>query len=129
MRLLILTSHDHVYANFLLKGLIHEYGDAIVGIVESEVLFPNKSFTEALKKYLKSAGLWYVAAQGIKQKYFKYRVTLNSLFKRKNTSGIFYSYQRLAAKHNIPILSSEDVNSAKFIRRTRELKPTLIASI
>jgi methionyl-tRNA formyltransferase len=129
MRLLILTSHDHVYANFLLKGLIRKYGDAIVGIVESEVLFPNKSFAEALKKYLKSAGLWYVAAQGIKQKYFKYRVIFNSLFNRKNTSGIFDAYQRLAAEHNIPIISSADVNSAQFIRQTRELKPTLIASV
>ncbi|MFA6316215.1 MAG: formyltransferase family protein [Elusimicrobiota bacterium] len=95
IRLLILTSQDHPYANLLLGSLARakafEGFDLLV--LEQSGLVPKASRWQGLVKYFRVAGLRYVAGQVAKQ--FAFKRARRAAEARGDAASPWYPYGRL----------------------------------
>ena len=128
MQIIILISQNHIYANFLLKKLLLKYPKDIITIVESTTLLSHKTKLQALKKYLKISGSYYVFVQGIKQNIFNLGSFIIKILHIKNTFHPFYSYKTLAKKNGISILKTSNINNIKIVKLLKKLEPDVIIS-
>lgn len=67
MRIIVLTSRHHLYADFILRSLFARFESSIVLIVEQEAIIPGRNRWFGLWSYLKTAGWYYTVTQVIKQ--------------------------------------------------------------
>jgi folate-dependent phosphoribosylglycinamide formyltransferase PurN len=74
MKILILTSKDHLYGNIVLRSILRSgVLDADeIWICEQSGLIPGKSFLQGLHRYISVAGIRYVAVQAYKQYLFQW---------------------------------------------------------
>ena len=127
MRIVILTSPHNVYANYLVKQLLtnqEEY--EIVGVIESKVLLPNKKFSEAIMKFLKISGLYFVIMQAIKRWFYRLGSMFYNALSRKDVESNYYTYDKIAKSIGIPIHQTIDINSENSQTVIESLKPDLI---
>lgn len=127
MRILIITSKDHIYANYVIKSLLQKNvfnGDAL-RILEQDAIIPGKKKREGLLKYLKVAGFNYTASQIIKQYIFLTKKSKANLQSNKDSS--FYSYKKLV--QDKVVQSGNDINSNATQQKIKQFNPDLILSI
>jgi len=129
MRIILLIVENHIYGNYIIKKLIETRNAEIIAIIESEVLLHKKSFPQAIWKYLRTSGLYYVFAQAVKQEFFKFGKLLYRLLRIQRPSSIFFTYRTMADKYSIPIYKTKNINSADSLNLIRDLAPDLIVSI
>lgn len=92
MRILIFTSKNHIYANFLLKKLFESYilkEDEII-VWEQDWIIPNKTKLAGLIKYIKKSGVYYVFMQMLKQ--YLFLVVRFISYILNNNNSIFFPY-------------------------------------
>lgn len=126
MKIVIFTV-DHIYANKIVKDVIAAFGDEIKFLAESETLLPKKTRLQALKRYLKISGAYYVFTQITKLKIYQYISVFANLFSFKNSK--FCSYKLLAKNFNVNLEGVKDVNGKEFIKKLKKINPDLIISI
>lgn len=126
MKIVIFTV-DHIYANKVIKDLVAAFGSEIKLIAESETLLPKKSKLQALRKYLKISGFYYVFTQMIKLEIYKCLSILTTAFSFKNSK--FYSYRPTVKKFKTKLTTIKDVNEQEFIRKLNNINPDLIISV
>ena len=127
MRIVILTTPNHMYANYIIKQLLLSEDDyEVVGIIESGAFLPGKTFSQALLEYLRKSGPYFVATQALKMLFFRTACVLNRIFKRNNEKSHFYSYKEVAKSKNIKIYSSVDINAEESQQLLKSMNPDLI---
>lgn len=95
MKLLIFTSKDHIYGNYLLRRLA-ETGTLSphqVTVLEQDWIIPHRKTTTALLHYMKISGMRYVMAQALKQWAFKGRRWMAQ--HSGDTRSPYYPYYRV----------------------------------
>ena len=120
MNLLILTSKDHIYANFLLKSL--DLSDHEVLVLEQDSIIPGKWAIEGLLQYLRVSGLRYVVVQAAKQYLFRIARFMARL--TGNRGSVFYPYY---ADKRIKRRTLNGINER--IEYFKSLGPELVLSI
>jgi len=128
MKVLILTSKDHLYANVVLNKLIRSgiLGDHIVIVFEQDWIIPNKNKFAALFRYFKIAGRYYVISQIIKQYIFLTLRCLNT--KKNNKESPFYPYYINDLRYFYR-RAFKGFNSKNAFEYIKEINPDLIISI
>lgn len=129
MNAIIFTSSHHILANYIIKKLFSNPNLTIVGIVESDVVYPGKGKLESLFFMIKKSGARYVASQIIKFLYFHIGSTCYGLLPKKSVTHLLYSYHAITDEKKIPIFRQKNVNTPEFVDRMRTLKPDLFISI
>lgn len=129
MKVIIFTSSHHILANYIIKKLFSIHSLTVVGIVESDVVYPGKGKWESLFFMIKKSGMRYVASQIIKFLYFHIGSTLYQLLPKKRISHVLYSYLAITDERKIPIFLEKNINTPEFIDKMRTLKPELFISI
>lgn len=129
MRTIIFTSKNHIFANKAIKELFLEKELNIICIVESTILYPGKNTLNALYFFISKSGLSYTLFQISKFLFFSIGKNAYSFFHLKKESSIFFPYQVIARKKNIPIVSSSDINSPLFVKYLRGRKPDIFVSL
>lgn len=129
MRTVIFTSKNHILANAVIKQLFREKSIKITAIVESSIVYPGKSNLEALFFIIKKSGFYYTIFQVAKFIFFRIAKNIYELIPFKNENSILFPYQILASKKNIPVISTNNVNSDFFIKEMVKRKPDLFVSI
>lgn len=126
MRILIITSKDHPYANYLVGSLLRSdmFNDATVMVGEQRALIPGKSTADGFLCYLRTAGLAYVLAQIGKTYLFTLsRFVLGLLGKR---CAPYYPYWKQADVRRVPL---NHIKSTSTKNRIRDYEPELILSL
>lgn len=127
MKILLLTTPNHIYANYLVKKLMMRQEQyEIVAIIESTVLLPGKKYLEAICKYLKTSGLFFVIMQATKMWFFRLACVLNKLAGCNDVDSVFFGYPRIAKSMGVPIFKSSDINSKSSNILIKSLNPDLI---
>lgn len=129
MRIVLLCSKDHVFANYLVRHLVGKYKDMIVGIFESEGLSGNKSFFQTLRLYFRKSGFCFLFFQGIRQLIFKVGKTTSRFLRSGNKKSPFYHWRRLLGTSSATIYRTVDINSDDDIQKLSNLSADLIISI
>ncbi len=130
MRIILLLPSNHIYANFMVKEIIKRSNRYIAMIIESDSLIPERSFWYSIKKYITTAGFKYFFIQAIKQISF----TIGKFIARylliiQNDKNLFYSYKKIAARYNIPVIKVDDINGPLIMDTIKGAKPDLIISV
>jgi len=128
MNIIILTSKDHLYANFILNRLFASgvFNDHNLTVVEQDWLIPGRGTFSSLVRYFKKCGFYYVFGQALKQKLF---VLLRALVLLRGTVGSpVYPYYHLP-KTILTRTSKHSLGSGKAFDWIRNLSPDLILSI
>jgi folate-dependent phosphoribosylglycinamide formyltransferase PurN len=128
VRIIILTV-DHVYANAVVKALLGEFKKEIVLILESNVLLNNQGFFEALGRYIRISGYWYVFVQAVKLGLYKVASYIYPRYFPRKKGGKFYPYRALAEENSIKRIKMSDINSQKIIKLLKNLKADLYISV
>lgn len=102
MKVLILTSSDHLYANYALASLLRSgvFANCQLTVLEQSWIVPGKGDLSGLWTYLTKSGIIYVLLQGIKKELFVFRRLLDE--KRHATHSPFYPYAKLLPRGVIP---------------------------
>lgn len=128
MRILVLTTEDHIYANYLIKKIFCEYfRDEEVLIIESSTLLHKKTKIESIITYLKKAGFLYVLYLSVKVYFVKLLWLVGKIRKTKDIESSFVSWKELIKK--IDIRKVDDINSDENVRYINEFDPALIMSL
>jgi methionyl-tRNA formyltransferase len=128
MRILILTSKDHLYANAVLHSLLTSgtFDTADVVIWEQDWVIPYQSKWRGLRTYWRRAGMHYTLAQVTKQ--FLFLTARKIARMRGERTSSFYPYYCL----NHPSLirtTVHDLRSKHTQQQFRDLHPDLLLSI
>jgi len=128
MNVVIITSKDHIYANFTLKTLIDEgcFDNHRISVLEQDWVIPGKSKLEGLFTYFKTSGLDYVLNLFFKQSLFMLANRSSKLINRKKS--FFYPYYLNDLKFFKRRILNQ-VNLKKSFNYIKRLKPDLILSI
>ena len=96
MKIVILTSKNHIYANFALNKLIKDgvFNNHTIKVFEQDGLLPNKSNVKGVLCYLKSAGMYYVALQIAKQ--FLFNACRYVSVRVNNRKSFYFPYYKNA---------------------------------
>ena len=129
MRIVIFTTRNHIYANKIIKKIFLIPNMQIVGVVESDVLYPGKNKLQAITHYLDKAGADYVFSQIIKAIIFQLGKKFHSIFSKKNAQNIFNSYERIAKIKDIPITIESNINRDGLINLFKEKNIDLFISV
>jgi methionyl-tRNA formyltransferase len=127
MKILILTSHDHLYANFILGSLIRKGlfdADTLI-VFEQDSIIPKKSKTQGLLKYLQTSGVYYVVMQIVKL--FIFSLVQKYSLIRNNKLSPYYPYYKLLPLYDRKILNN--INSDTSFNEINNIKPDLILSV
>lgn len=128
MRILVLTSKDHIYANYLLRRLFQSgvFKKHTLVIWEQDAIVPGKTRWQGLLRYIQRAGYRYVGAQIVKQWLFfflRLRATVAG-----DSDSTFYPYW-LAAKHPVHREVYGGMKSEQALERVQAFHPDLILSL
>ncbi|HAJ80021.1 MAG TPA: hypothetical protein DCO75_09650 [Fibrobacteres bacterium] len=128
MNIVILTSKDHLYGNFVLNRLFASgvFNSHRLTVVEQAWIIPGRSNISSLFRYLKTCGFRYVFAQALKQKIFVVLRAITSLRGTKESSA--YPYYRLP-EFAFPRISKHLIGKDKTLDWIRSLSPDLILSV
>jgi hypothetical protein len=128
MRILILTSKDHMYANVILSELFKQgaFTHDEVTIGEQDWIVPRKSTLAGLRKYIEKSGLRYVVAQACKQYLFKFLRAYKTLIKDRHSP---YASYKLFIHPKTHIMLLQDFKNERTKAFVTALKPDLILSI
>lgn len=125
---IVLCTVNHIYSNKILKELIKEFGRDIKLIIESGALLQNKSKLQALIKYIRVSGIYYVFLQTFKLEIFKFLSLIYTRL-RNNTDNKFFHYHRLSEGKKIPVISLADINSPDTLALLKKINPDIIVSV
>lgn len=129
MKIVLLCPKDHIFANYILKGLIKRYKDMIVGVFESKGASNKGALVSMSRAYFKKGGFYFLFWQGIRQLVFKTGVFFYGLFNFANIKSPFYHWKRLLADKRGVVYLTDDINRDKDIKKLSDLSPDLIVSI
>ena len=128
VRILILTSKDHPYANLLLGTLLrnHVFAGDQVTVFEQDWILPKKGAVHGLLAYLHTSGFRYVFAQALKQYLFRFCRAFAWLFGRRQSP--FFPY---ASLHNGELSRElfQNLATPGALERIRALTPDLLLSL
>jgi folate-dependent phosphoribosylglycinamide formyltransferase PurN len=128
MKILVLTSKDHLYANLLLRLLFEKKafsGDTVM-IWEQDAIVPGKSKFGGLMRYIRRSGFTYVFLQACKQYLFICLRTVATM--QNNRTSIYFPYWRVDSCNAHRELYGGLKTDAAFAR-VRQFKPDLILSL
>lgn len=127
-KILILTSKDHIYANYMLKNLIERgiFENKKIIVFEQDWVVPRKSKMKGLFIYLKTSGLYYAFFQAIKSYMFLLTKTINYILKRKKS--VFYPYYKNDLK-NFSRRIYQNLKRPEAIEEIRKINPDIILSL
>jgi len=128
MKILILTSADHLYANMLLRGVYSSgvLDNSTVLVWEQQAIIPGLSQYAGLVRYIKRAGFGYVLPHMVKQTIFVLLRGWVRLVKKRNS--IFYPYW-VSASCNSTREQYGHIKSDEAYRRVRKFRPDIILSV
>lgn len=129
MKTVIFTSKNNIYANKIIKELFLIRNIEIIGIVESNIIYPGKGNASAILSIFRKSGLSYLLSQIIKFSFFKFGSALYSILSKKNRNNILFPYKILSKKINVPIYTEKDINSKTFIEKMFKSNPDLFISV
>jgi len=128
MKILILTSKDHIYANYLLRMLFERgvVSRHAVMIWEQDAVVPGRSKWQGLMKYFRRAGFRYVSAQILKQQLFLvFRITA---MLSRDVQSLFYPYWRISG-YTASREAFSGIKSEEAFRQVKQYKPDVILSL
>jgi methionyl-tRNA formyltransferase len=128
MKIIVLTSSDHLYANLLLKDLIQKglFSKHSLIVFEQDSIIPRKSKIKGLITYFNISGYKYILYQLIKVYIFKIMSFISNI--KANSNSIYYPYY----KNNLRNFDRQVVNNIKrpeIVAKVSSIKPDLILSI
>lgn len=128
MKVLILTSADHLYANYILKALLLEgvFSQNEIKVFEQNSIIPKKGKIEALKQYLKTSGFKYVFFQALKIYIFKLRRSIAGLVGNKKSS--YFPYWKIKNK-DLKRMIVNNIDTPKIVSRIKKINPDIIISL
>ena len=129
MKTIIFTSKNHIFANKAIKELFLEKELDIICIIESSILYPGKNTLEALFFFISKSGVSYTLFQIAKFLFFSIGKNIYSFFHFEKENSIFFPYQVIARKKNIPIVSSNNINNPLLVKYLRRKKPDIFVSL
>lgn len=128
MRILIITSKNHIYANLFLKKAFEKdlFKKTNVFILEQDVLIPGKTKLSGFLKYLKISGIYYVFAQISKHYLFilKSFINLTTL----KYESIFFPYWK-TKKYSGVRKTFNGIKTARAYKLIKTINPDLIVSV
>ena len=129
IKITILTTNNHIYANKIIKHLLNEPSFKIVNILESTTLYSNKNSFNGLMYYLKVSGFGYVLPQMVKVLLFKIGTFIATSLKLGDDGSIFYSYYRKTKGKRIKHVKVADINDPVLIKKLKKVKTDLFVSV
>jgi hypothetical protein len=128
MKILIVTSKDHIYANVLLRELFKRgvFNNDTVMIWEQDSIVPGKSKVAGLWRYVRRSGFLYVRAQIMKQCMFlclRFAVGLLD-----TTRNLYYPYWATPSFRGTRETYGGMRTDAAYVR-VRAFKPDLLLSL
>lgn len=128
MKIIILTSSDHIYANYVITNLIRGnlFKSHKVTVLEQDSIIPKKSKWSGLFRYMNISGWNYVLNQIIKQELFKlfsYKADITN-----DSKSTYYPYSKFNLS-NISIKKLNNLRQESNLKYLTKLKPDLILSI
>ena len=128
MTVLILTSKNHIYANYLLGSLLRAglFDEHKVVVFEQDAVYPGKSMPQGLAKYWTESGPHYVVPQIVKQVLF---LVLRGLLRMTNAVDSPY-YPYYVNVH--PAFTRElcnGINRDAVVTRIGQLQPDILMSL
>lgn len=128
MKILVLTSKDHLYANLLLRMLFEKnvfFGDEVM-IWEQDAIVPGKSTLGGLMRYIGRSGFKYVLLQACKQYLFVWLRTIAGM--RNERANIYFPYWRVDSYSAHRELYG-GLKTDEAFARVRQFKPDLLLSL
>jgi hypothetical protein len=128
VRILILTSKDHPYANYLLLSLLQRgafNGDTLF-VAEQDWIIPYKSTFQGVKRYVEISGWRYVAAQAVKQYLFRLLRCCAWLLRRKHSP--LFPYKR-SLSVGMTVKRLQDLRLDQTFTELTAFKPEVIFSL
>lgn len=127
MKILILTSKNHLYANYILSNLISRgcFAHDQVTVWEQDSIIPGKSKLKGLLKYLSTSGFIYIFWQVIKI----YMFLIKRLFAtiKSDCTSYYYPYERLERSWKILLVNG--IKRQEAINQVKKINPDLIISL
>ena len=130
MRIVIFTSKDHYYSNFILKTLLQKgiFHNHQLFIFEQDSLIPGKSKLSGLIKYIKISGFRYVFWQMLKQYVFFLKKQL-ALW-QNNQNSLYYPYYLIRnTKYIIFRQTLNQIKKRPNVEYFKSIKPDLLISL
>ncbi|MFH1691086.1 MAG: formyltransferase family protein [Candidatus Omnitrophota bacterium] len=124
MRIIALVSNENTYQPLVYDELLRGIGSEVVGLVIVPMM---PSFRSKIKFLRFLFDLYSVQGFLIKLTHVarnKVLALLDPFFPLKHSCSL----KRVAKKHGVPLLYTDDVNSEEFLEQVRQLKPDLIIS-
>lgn len=128
MRILILTSKDHPYANVLLGSLLRAgtfAGDELF-IAEQDWVLPHRSALQGVRRYAQSAGWRYVIVQAVKQ--YLFRAVRLAAYASGRMASPFYPYTKLPHPH-LHARVLQNLRSDATVAAFEEFAPDILLSL
>tara|TARA_Y100000294_G_C8531339_1_gene327073 strand:- start:160 stop:1008 length:849 start_codon:yes stop_codon:yes gene_type:complete len=126
LKLIVVTTKDHMYSNMIIRKLMTLSTVQIVGIVEGVSAINNKTPLQALYYYYRVSGLMYVWIQITKMLAFlTLRKACSILNLRKS---IYYPFQK-EKDERCAIIRTKNINAGSVIDKINKLKPDIILSL
>lgn len=127
MRIVILTL-DHIYSNKILKELLLKYGKDIKLIIKPTQQIKGITNFQAICKYTKISGVYYVCMQVLKLMIFKFLSKIYPIF-WKNEDNKFFHHNLIAKKLAVPVLGVKNINLESSRNIIKKHRPDLIISV
>jgi folate-dependent phosphoribosylglycinamide formyltransferase PurN len=128
MKIIIITSSDHIYANYIISRLIKDgvFKGHTVNILEQDSIIPNKSKFAGITRYIRISGWTYFTFQVLKQLLFQ-AARLKAMVVN-DTNSTFYPYFQLR-QPNIKVQLFNRIKNEGNQKYITSLRPDLILSI
>lgn len=127
MKILIFTSKDHLYANYVLINLISRgcFTHDQVMVWEQNSIIPGKSKLQGLLKYIRVSGIVYIFWQILKTYIFLIKRLLATI--KHNQTSNYYPYEQLVSLWKIKLVNG--IKRQEVIDEVKKLKPDLLMSL
>ena len=124
MRILILTSKNHMYVNYVMNklilfGVFKKYG---LKILEQDLVLYNKNNFHGFLTYIKKSGFYYVFMQVLKQYCFNFFKFVNM----NNPNSFYYPYYK---RLNLKLEKCPSLKSNQAYEMINSYSPDLILSL
>jgi len=127
MKILILTTKSHIYANYVIKELARRraFSDNEVIIFEQDWVIPYKNKLIGLMKYLKLSGFRYTIAQIMKQ--YSFILAQSIAYLNKKIDSYYYPYSKVDNRIKNEIVM--DLRKEETFKHIKSSSPDVIISI
>lgn len=125
MRIVILT-YESLYSNLMTERLLERFPGQVVGIVRSDRLVHGKTLPEGLIYLVQKAGLRFVGRKALEL--FQSRATA-IMFRIIGREPKVHSLRSMRSLYNVPVIGSQDINSANTMVQIKDWQPDIIFSI